>query len=272
MTHDAQNRNEELLLDLVSVSAAAKQQTVTEQLGVDTSILSADSHEQLTARRMLTAMFPWMDHEVLNTVLSWNGGNVDLAASSILDMCTEGESTPDDSALARVLQRTEAGLETVQDEEQLRNDEEICRELQAAWQAEEEEHARSSAIASHANTDSTKRGRMLAFLRSRGAASSRLLNDGDKVPREIAPSVGDSTLLSVYAPPPAQPMALAEATTTQPLSAAAAPEARYASRVQRAKKANLARGVSSDGMAPLLALCGQNPAGGSLVDWPPAII
>ena len=66
----------------------------------------------------------------------------------------------------------------------------------------------------------------------------------------------------------------------RPLSAVApAPEGRYDSRVQRAKRANLSRKLSSDGTALLLSqqgssqsVCSLNPAGGAQEDWPPAIV
>ena len=300
-------------LDLHSVTMASKMQTTMEweseadairaarevdyeeseaeheQLGA-----AANHHEQLTARRMLTAMFPSMDIEVIATVLAWNGGDVELAASSILDMWSDGESTtndsttPDDGALARVLQRS---LEA-SGEQQLQSDEQAARALQLAWEAEEqeeqeelEEERRFHETINGSRpppplAPQTSRAKMLAFLRARGTASTtrftaRLL-DGDDFPREIAPSAGESALLAGYAPPPST-MASAEAAAvvvladaiadSRPLSAAA-PEGRYDSRVQRAKRANLARKLSSDGKAPLLikqgssqSICSLDPAG-----------
>ena len=306
-------------LDLHSVTMASKMQTTMEweseadairaarevdyeeseaeheQLGV-----AANHHEQLTARRMLTAMFPSMDLEVINTVLAWNGGDVELAASSILDMWSDGESTttgsttPDDGALARVLQRS-LEAEVATGEQQLQSDEQAARALQLAWEAEEqeeqeelEEERRFHETINGSRpppplAPQTSRAKMLAFLRARGTASTtrftaRLL-DGDDLPREITPSAGESALLAGYAPPPptmASPEAaavvvLADAIAdARPLSAAA-PEGRYDSRVQRAKRANLARKLSSDGKAPLLTKQGSSqsvcsleldPAGG----------
>mmetsp|Transcript_9716 Transcript_9716/g.23185 ORF Transcript_9716/g.23185 Transcript_9716/m.23185 type:complete len:177 (+) Transcript_9716:1-531(+) len=136
----------------------------------------------------------------------------------------------------------------------------------------------------------TSRAKMLAFFRARSTASTtrftaRLL-DGDDFPREIAPFAGESALLAGYAPPPptmASPEAaavvvLADAMAdARPLSAAA-PEGRYDSRVQRAKRANLARKLSSDGTAPLLtkqgssqSVCSLDPAGARApAEWPRA--
>ena len=293
-----------LALDLHSVTMASKMQTTMERESAARVPLhyeeSEAEHEQLgaapnhhheTARRMLTAMFPSMDLEVINTVLAWNGGDVELAASSILDMWTDGESTttdgesstamtPDDATLARLLQRSLP-------DEQLQSDEQTARALQLAWEAEEQEEqeeqaeeqlARRIAELSSGNrpppplAPQTSRAKMLAFLRARGTASTarftaRLL-DGDDLPREITPSVGESALLAGYAPPPPT-IASTEAAAVvvlddamadaRPLSAAApAPEGRYDSRVQRAKRANLARKLSSDGKAPLLIKQGSS--------------
>ena len=102
----------DLDLDLHSVTMASKMQTTMEWESEADAIraarevdyeeseaeheqlsAAANHHEQLTARRMLTAMFPSMDIEVIATVLAWNGGDVELAASSILDMWSDGEST-----------------------------------------------------------------------------------------------------------------------------------------------------------------------------------
>ena len=256
-----------------------------EQLGA-----APNKHEELTAaRRMLTAMFPSMDVEVVSTVLAWNGGDVELAASSILDMWTDGESntiTPDHETLARVLQRS---LPDQQDDEQ------AARALQLAWQAEEleelerqkqEQLARRIAETCNGNRPppplarQTSRAKMLAFLRARGTAptsgriTARLL-DADDLPREITPSATESAPLAGYAPPPLTRSAaavdvLADATAdARPLSAAA-PEGRYDARVQRAKKANLARKLSSEGNAPLLtklgscqSVCSLDLAGGT---------
>lgn len=208
-----------------------------EQLGA-----APNNHEELTAaRRMLTAMFPSMDVEVITTVLAWNGGDVELAASSILDMWTDGESntmTPDDETLARVLQQS---LPDQQDDEQ------AARALQLAWEAEEQEEqerqkqeqlARRIAETCNGNRPpptlarQTSRAKMLAFLRARGTAptsgrfTARLL-DGDDLPREITPSATESAPLAGYAPPPLTRSAaavdvLADVTAdARPLSAAA---------------------------------------------------
>jgi len=290
------HHEDQLRLDLHSVTMASKMQTTMERESAARVPLhyeeSEAEHEQLgaapnhhheTARRMLTAMFPSMDLEVINTVLAWNGGDVELAASSILDMWTDGESTtttPDDATLARLLQRSLP-------DQQLQSDEQTARALQLAWEAEEQEEqeeqaeeqlARRIAELSSGNrpppplAPQTSRAKMLAFLRARGTASTarftaRLL-DGDDLPREITPSVGESALLAGYAPPPPT-IASAEAAAVvvlddamadaRPLSAAApAPEGRYDSRVQRAKRANLARKLSSDGKAPLLIKQGSS--------------
>lgn len=259
-----------------------------EQLGA-----APNNHEELTAaRRMLTAMFPSMDVEVITTMLAWNGGDVELAASSILDMWTDGESntmTPDDETLARVLQQS---LPDQQDDEQ------AARALQLAWEAEEHEEeqerqkqeqlARRIAETCNGNRPpptlarQTSRAKMLAFLRARGTAptsgrfTARLL-DGDDLPREITPSATESAPLAGYAPPPLTRSAaavdvLADVTAdARPLSAAA-PEGRYDARVQRAKRANLARKLSSDGNTPLLTKLGscQSVCSLDLAGGPPA--
>ena len=304
----APSHHHEVLLDLCGQGPITKLQVewegaapcVDDVVGPHTPIHEADRHEQLTARRMLTAMFPSMDLEVITTVLSWNGNDVELAASSILDMWTEGEATtPDDGALAKVLQRS---LEVeVTTEEQLQSDEQTARDLQASWEAEEQEEEElarriaESSTRDHRNDNGsppaplasqTSRGKMLAFLRARGTGctrfTARLLDDD--LPREISPSVGETALLAGYAPPPPPPMTSEETATplpanTQPLSTATAPEGRYDSRVQRAKRANLSRKLSSDGTALLLSqqgssqsVCSLNPAGGAQEDWPPAIV
>ena len=126
----------------------------------------------------------------------------------------------------------------------------------------------------------TSRAKMLTFLRARGTAptsgriTARLL-DSDDLPREITPSATESAPLAGYAPPPLTRSAaavdvLADATAdARPLSAAAA-EGRYDARVQRAKRANLARKLSSEGNAPLLtklgscqSVCSLDLAGGA---------
>ena len=247
--------HKELVLDLHSLTAAAELQT---------------ERESVKAQHMLIAMFPSIDIEVITTVLSWNGGNVESAASSILDMWTG--DTMDGGALA---------------DEQRQTDAQTARDLQAAWDAEAQDEEQEEqdgekwfarSVATTRTTPSTQdssinncdgtRGRrtsgdrMLAFLRARSTASTRitarLLDSGDDLPQKI--NLREPTLPAEYAeagtPPPfrSSPAAVPVLANTRPLSTAAAPGGRYNSRVQRAKRANQARKLSSDGTAPLLAL------------------
>ena len=279
-------------LNLHSVTMASKMQTTMEreseagraarEAGYEESEPEHELHG--AAPNMLTAMFPSMDLEVLTTVLAWNGGDVVLAASSILDMWSDhhnSATTPDDGALARVLQRS-LEVEVATGDQQLQNDEETARALQLAWDAEEQEEKKEQEEEQLARCSNgsrpppprapqNSRAKMLAFLRARGTASTtrftvRLL-DGDDLPREITPLAGESALLAGYAPPPPATIASAEAAAVVALAdamaedsrslSAAVPEGRYDSRVQRAKRANLARKLSSDGKAPLLVLTKQ---------------
>lgn len=279
-------------LNLHSVTMASKMQTTMEreseagraarEAGYEESEPEHELHG--AAPNMLAAMFPSMDLEVLTTVLAWNGGDVELAASSILDMWSDhhnSATTPDDGALARVLQRS-LEVEVATGDQQLQNDEETARALQLAWDAEEQEEKKEQEEEQLARCSNgsrpppprapqNSRAKMLAFLRARGTASTtrftvRLL-DGDDLPREITPLAGESALLAGYAPPPPATIASAEAAAVVALAdamaedsrslSAAVPEGRYDSRVQRAKRANLARKLSSDGKAPLLVLTKQ---------------
>ena len=241
-------------------------------------------------------MLPSVELEVITSVLGLarSGGDVVLGRGMSRAGGDDGKptaTTPDGGALARVLQRS---LEA-SGEQQLQSDEQAARALQLAWEAEEQEEQEeleeerrfhetiNGSRPPPSLAPQTSRAKMLAFLRARGTASTtrftaRLL-DGNDFPREIAPSAGESALLAGYAPPPptmASPEAaavvvLADAIAdARPLSAAA-PEGRYDSRVQRAKRANLARKLSSDGKAPLLTKQGSSqsvcsleldPAGG----------
>ena len=234
-------------LNLHSVTMASKMQTTMEreseagraarEAGYEESEPEHELHG--AAPNMLAAMFPSMDLEVLTTVLAWNGGDVELAASSILDMWSDhhnSATTPDDGALARVLQRS-LEVEVATGDQQLQNDEETARALQLAWDAEEQEEKKEQEEEQLARCSNgsrpppprapqNSRAKMLAFLRARGTASTtrftvRLL-DGDDLPREITPLAGESALLAGHAPPPPATIASAEAAAVVALADAMA--------------------------------------------------
>lgn len=224
----------------------------------------ASAESDVPNLELMCQMFPDVEREVLATVLLHYEGNVEAAVSSLLE---EAESQAVFGALEPEDQLDFDAQIAAHAQEEL--DEEMARALQREFRADDALRRRaersvasstparpSSASAAPASANANAARRLLSRIRSKvgvvrppNEISASLLGNQGEVADSSAPI--EEPLAPTYSPPMPIPTAAA-ADAPGSLGSSPPSEAKYNSRVDRARAANRARGTSAAGTSPAL--------------------
>lgn len=190
--------------------------------------------EQLDA---LVAMFPDIEADVLSAVLAFHNGDIEQTVASLLDASDGAMATDAEIAHATQLEIDEQAARALQQD--------LQAEVAAADAARAQQPAARAVAAVDASISKAAGGtrKLLQLIRSgrapvRNRHKVRLLDDDGDQDGDFD-SIAEAAQLS-YTPPEILP----------PPPAAEEPDDRYASRVQRARAANQARGQRSTTTSP----------------------